>query len=459
LIPVGFGLTLEAVRHAPAFLFKPLHAALLCGIAAATLVYHLSSQSIAPLRQIEAQELDAAIQRTAKSFFIAARSSKNSDAQKILAAALLNATRHPRVLSATVRSAKNEILSAAYKNNNTAALKDDELTLPLLDETDHVVGQIIFELSKSENAAVSQARRATALWMSVAFLLAGWAGYAAARRPKAGHGSELLDFIKHIAAGRLDGKIPHLPEQPEISEALSTMVEALQDRDRMRNSLGRIMDPKIAEALIKEDPKLGGRTRQATILFCDIRNYTSLCEGMNSDELQEFLNEYWKGTVEIIMEQEGTIDKFHGDGVCVVFGAPYLHEDDPLRAVRTAWRLVGNVASLNERRAAQRKTPIQIGVGVHTGEVIAGHIGSERRMDYTVVGDVVNVAARIEQLNKKFGTTILISDGVYEKVENHVRVRTLTLAHLRGHKRPILIHALKEFHDVPIPAKNREEAA
>jgi adenylate cyclase len=175
------------------------------------------------------------------------------------------------------------------------------------------------------------------------------------------------------------------------------------------------------------------------------------------DELQEFLNEYWKGTVEIIMEQEGTIDKFHGDGVCVVFGAPTLHADDPVRAVRTAWRLVQNVEILNLRRESQRKIPINIGIGIHTGEVIAGHIGSERRMDYTVVGDVVNVAARIEELNKKFGTKIIISDNVYEKVEPHVKVKTLSLAHLRGHKRPILVHTVREFSEVP--QSNEEQKA
>jgi adenylate cyclase len=320
-----------------------------------------------------------------------------------------------------------------------------------------VVGQVIFELAQPDITALNDARRRTIIWMTLVFMFAGWAGFALANRSSEMGDSDLIRFIKHVSAGRFDEKMPVQPEHREITEALNNMVEALQERDRMRHSLGRIMDPKIAEALIKEDPKLGGRTRKATILFCDIRNYTTLCEGMNPDELQEFLNEYWRGTVEIIMEQEGTIDKFHGDGVCVVFGAPALHEDDPLRAVRTAWRLVGNVASLNERRAAQRKIPIQIGVGIHSGEVIAGHIGSERRMDYTVVGDVVNVAARIEELNKKFGTHILISDSVYEKVEEHVQVKTLTLAHLRGHKRPILIHALKEFHDVAVP-KNREAA-
>lgn len=270
----------------------------------------------------------------------------------------------------------------------------------------------------------------------------------------------LTEAIKEISHGHLDVELP-IPKDKEwaaLAKSFNKMVEGLQERDRMRHSLGRIMDPKIAEILIKESPTLGGRQRQATILFCDIRNYTPLCEQLTSDELQEFLNEYWKDTVEIIMEQEGTIDKFHGDGVCVVFGAPVLHEDDALRAVRTAWRLVQNAELMNKRREGQRKIPIQIGVGIHNGEVLAGHIGSERRMDYTVVGDAVNVAARIEELNKKYGTKILISDSVYEKVESHVRVKTLTLAHLRGHKKPILVHVLLEFLEVPETGVNEKAA-
>jgi adenylate cyclase len=267
----------------------------------------------------------------------------------------------------------------------------------------------------------------------------------------------LISAIKKVAAGQLDVELPKTPnaEYTDLVSSFNSMIEGLQERDRMRHSLGRIMDPKIAEILIKENPRVGGLRREATILFCDIRNYTTLCEQMNADELQVFLNEYWKETVEIFMEEEGTIDKFHGDGVCVIFGAPSLHVDDPLRAVRAAWKLIQNVEKLNQRRETQRKIPIQIGIGIHNGEVIAGHIGSERRMDYTVVGDVVNVAARIEELNKKFGTTILISDNVYEKVEAYVRVKTLTLAYLRGHKRPILVHAVREF--VSVPQQNQTE--
>lgn len=297
-------------------------------------------------------------------------------------------------------------------------------------------------------------------WRAVGGALVGLAAYFIYSRRKQTNLPELLSAIQQVNSGQLDVTLPISDDNKELADlalAFNQMVEGLQERDRMRHSLGRIMDPKIAEILIKENPKVGGLRREATIMFCDIRNYTSLCEQMSVDELQEFLNEYWKGTVEIIMEQEGTIDKFHGDGVCVVFGAPALHEDDAVRAVRTAWRLVQNVEILNLRRESQRKTPINIGVGIHLGEVIAGNIGSERRMDYTVVGDVVNVAARIEELNKKFGTKILISDSVYEKVEPWVKVKTLSLAHLRGHIRPILVHTVREFAE--LTSQENKEAA
>lgn len=295
--------------------------------------------------------------------------------------------------------------------------------------------------------------------LSLGLFIGSYIGYIITR-----HNQDLLVQLRQALENAISGQFESIPLRSDrdlhapLIRAFNRMIDGLKDRDRMRHSLGRIMDPKIAEILIKENPKLGGLRRQATILFCDIRNYTAICEQLSVDELQDFLNEYWRGTVEIIMDQEGTVDKFHGDGICVIFGAPALHDDDPLRAVRTAWRLVENVEKLNARRSEKRKIPIQIGIGIHTGEVIAGNIGSERRMDYTVVGDVVNVAARIEELNKKYGTKILISDEVYEKIENYVRVKTLSLAYLRGHKRPILVHTVREFIDESVPVNDKKAA-
>lgn len=423
---------------------RPHNFALLMAVAVGTFIHQAGALSIPAASRSAEREIKALGMDVAHTFLFSRRAGRRQQTAQ-LEKALDRAIRHPWVGSASIRLPSSEVLASVRKAGVDPAFAGREMALPIVDPAARLVATVIFEVSGAAAEPILMGRQ---IW---AFTIAGaglcfFSSLTLLRRRER-FLPELLNALKKVTAGNFDIALPAptTVEHAEVVRAFNRMVEGLQERDRMRHSLGRIMDPKIAEILIKENPKVGGLRRQATILFCDIRNYTSICEELSPDELQTFLNEYWKDTVEIIMEQEGTIDKFHGDGVCVVFGAPVLHEDDPLRAVRTAWRLVRNVDLINERRAAQRKMPIQIGVSIHTGEVIAGHIGSERRMDYTVVGDAVNVAARIEELNKKFGTNILISDNVYEKVESHVRVKTLTLAYLRGHKRPILIHALREF--------------
>ncbi len=443
--------TLVAVQKITALLSKPFYFALLMGTLTGTLVYYVGHWSVEPRRVAENQAVSLIGQEISTAYLLSERSRSPETRKQVLTAAVAKAVRNPTVLSATVLSNNNEILAMASKEHVVSSDRSSVYTQAILDEKSRSIGLITMALHHNQglSARIAQAR---AQWMGLLGFLLGFALSFAMLQKASVLVPQLKYAFKKVSLGHLDVQLPANddPEFMELSESFDQMLEGVRERDRMRHSLGRIMDPKIAEILIKEDPKLGGLRRQSTILFCDIRNYTSLCEELTPDELQEFLNEYWKYTVEIIMEQEGTIDKFHGDGVCVIFGAPAVHTDDPLRAVRTAWRLVQNVEKLNKTREAQRKLPIQIGVGIHSGEVIAGHIGSDRRMDYTVVGDVVNVAARIEELNKKFGTKILISDHVYEKVERWVKVKTLTLAHLRGHKRPILIHALREFADTAL---------
>lgn len=429
------------------FLSRPLNFALVMASFVAIMIYNVGQWSIEPQKQISEKDLNFLAQRVATTFFMSQKPDSPFD-NAWLDQALVMATKHPRVCSATLRSATNQVLGLAQKEQG-AFEKKSEFTMPLLGTNGQFMGMILFELGP-DDSGILDLKNKILLYSLMSFLLS-FVFCCGVLYRKDSFLPQLLSALKQITAGQIDIQIstPENKEYQGLADAFNLMIEGLRERDRMRHSLGRIMDPKIAEILIKENPKVGGLRRQATILFCDIRNYTSLCEELSPDELQSFLNEYWKDTVEIIMEQEGTIDKFHGDGVCVIFGAPTLHTDDPLRAIRTAWRLAQNVDRLNARREDLRKLPIQIGIGIHSGEVIAGNIGSERRMDYTVVGDVVNVAARIEELNKKFGTKILISDSVYEVVEDHVHVKTLTLAHLRGHKKPILIHALREFVEDP----------
>lgn len=428
------------------------------GVLIGTLVYFVGTWSVEPHRLAENQAVDLLARDIAQAFVLSTNAPSKS-AQKMINDAVAQAIRHPNVLSATVLSNKNEIIAMANKKNVISSDRSAVLTHTITDAFGKPHGMVTMALHHDHglNAASAMKR---ARWTALLGFLLGFSLCFAVVQKASVLVPQLKSAFKMVSLGNLDIRLPDVnePEFQELAMAFDQMLDGLRERDRMRHSLGRIMDPQIAEILIKEDPKLGGLRRKATILFCDIRNYTSICEELSPDQLQEFLNEYWKDTVEIIMEQEGTIDKFHGDGVCVIFGAPKVHDDDPLRAVRVAWRLVANVEKLNKRREEQRKQPIQIGIGIHTGEVIAGHIGSDRRMDYTVVGDVVNVAARIEELNKKFGTKILISDSIYEKVESYVKVKTITLAHLRGHKRPILIHTVRDFIDEIAAIEQREAA-
>lgn len=426
---------------------KPVSFSFLLAIAVGTALYQTGRQAVPYADQAARADLNVLSYKVSNAFLIRELQKGAPSAHRALETTLDEAILNERVAGARVRDMRGEMIAQA-RETQAPLFRVGEFVLPIIDGNKKYLGNVAFDLVARPTADKSL-RREVAFLPFAAAALAFLVSFAFLRR-RDGFLPSLAAAIKKVSAGHLDISlsVPRDEEMANLARAFNAMVEGLQERDRMRYSLGRVMDPKIAEILIKENPKVGGRRRTATIMFCDIRNYTTLCEELSHDELQEFLNEYWKDTVEIIMEQEGTIDKFHGDGVCVVWGAPILHEDDSVRAVRTAWRLVQNVERLNKRREAQRKMPIQIGVGLHMGEVIAGHIGSERRMDYTVVGDVVNVAARIEELNKKFGTKILISDSVYEKVEAHVRVKTLTLAHLRGHKRPILVHALREFSEV-----------
>jgi len=431
-------------------LTKPLHFSLLIGVTIGTLVYYVGAWSVPYAKNAGERELTIIAQNLTEALLIGARSRNKPVGILLLKEALKKAAGHPRVVSASVRSTLYGFNEMAVKSKDHPPARTFEFNQPITNTEGQLIGSATLELTEDTNQLTLPLKRQVQLFALFGFLL-GFAFCYTILYKREDYLRRLVFALKNVSEGNFDVSPPggDTKTQQEVAHAFNKMVVDLRERDRMRHSLGRIMDPKIAEILIKENPKLGGLRRKATILFCDIRNYTAICEQLTVDELQEFLNDYWKGTVEIIMEQEGTIDKFHGDGVCVIFGAPNLHEDDPLRAVRAAWRLIQNVDKLNEKRTSQRKLPIEIGIGIHTGEVIAGNIGSERRMDYTVVGDVVNVAARIEELNKKFGSRILISDSLYEKVELYVRVKTLSLAHLRGHKRPILVHALREFIDIP----------
>jgi adenylate cyclase len=161
---------------------------------------------------------------------------------------------------------------------------------------------------------------------------------------------------------------------------------------------------------------------------------------MRPDELVESLNEYFSLMVDIVMNRAGTIDKYIGDAIMALFGAPVHHDDDVQQSVRAGLEMTEALTTFNERQKSRGRPEFRIGVGINYGEVTVGNIGSERKMDYTVIGDMVNVASRLEGLTKQYRQEVLISETAYEHVKDEVACRLLDAVAVKGRKRGLRIY-------------------
>jgi adenylate cyclase len=228
---------------------------------------------------------------------------------------------------------------------------------------------------------------------------------------------------------------------PVSSALLITMVvigeraltEGLE-KERMRWLLHRYVSPEIAEYILanKEAWAPGGKRVTATVLFADIRGFTALSEKLPPEAVVERLNEYLKAMTAIAFQHNGTVDKYVGDAIMVLFGIPVEYPDHAYRAVESAIDMQSALMSLQERWAAEGLPDMNIGIGINTGEMVAGNIGSADRLEYTVVGDAVNIAAHTEGLNKELGTRILITQATYELVKDHVLTRGPLVGKAKG---------------------------
>jgi class 3 adenylate cyclase len=214
----------------------------------------------------------------------------------------------------------------------------------------------------------------------------------------------------------------------------------MRDRDRLAKYFSKdVVD------LVLNDPAsigLGGRRMNATVLFADIRNFTLLSTKMEPEEVVDLLNRYFSTVVDIIFKHGGTLDKFIGDGVMALFGVPYPLENAPVHAIETALELIHALEAFNKDLEARQMLRIDIGVGINSGPVVAGNIGSSQRHEFTVIGDTVNLAARLEGLNKEAGTQILISESTYQAVKSKFDTRALGPIRIRGKTEPVEVYAI-----------------
>lgn len=245
---------------------------------------------------------------------------------------------------------------------------------------------------------------------------------------------DVLDVVNRIRGGDLSAHttLTGRDEIGSLGVALNEMAQGLRDRDRIKEIFGRYVTTQVSQELLTKEITLGGERRRVTLLFSDIRNFTSMSEAMSPEAIITFLNEYFSEMVDAVFEYHGVLDKFIGDGMLAVFGTLDERAAHERRAVQAALRMKARLAKLNGERAMVGQAPIAIGIGVHTDEVIVGNIGSRKRLEYTVIGDGVNTCSRVEGLNKEFGTTILITDATYEHVREEFECRAMPEAPLKG---------------------------
>jgi len=217
-----------------------------------------------------------------------------------------------------------------------------------------------------------------------------------------------------------------------------------RERKKVRGAFQYYLNASVVEQVLKdpEKLKLGGEKKDLTVLFSDIRGFTSISEHMTPERLVKFLNEYLTKMTDIVFKYDGLLDKYMGDAIMAIWGAPLDQSDHPLRACYTALEMVEELRLLQQRWATEGMPRMNIGIGINAGPMVVGNMGSERRFDYTVMGDSVNLGSRLEGLNKLYGTNIIISEMTYERVREEILGRELDLVRVKGKDQPVKIYEL-----------------
>jgi len=225
------------------------------------------------------------------------------------------------------------------------------------------------------------------------------------------------------------------------------MIEDISSEKRMKSTMSRYMDSAIADQLLAAGEEvLGGKSVTATVLFSDVRNFTGISEELGAQGTVSLLNEYFTVMVECIQQQGGMLDKFIGDAIMAVFGLPMPHDDDEDRALRSAIGMITELGRWNVGRIAAGKKPVDMGIGLNTDVVVSGNIGSPKRMDYTIIGDGVNLASRLESACKQYAARILISEHTCRKLRGTYRVREVDFVVVKGKQEPVAVYEVLDYH-------------
>ena len=271
----------------------------------------------------------------------------------------------------------------------------------------------------------------------------------------------LRDALEAIGQGNFETRLAMNAghEFDAVAKAINTMAAGLAERERVKSAFARYVSHQVFDSILHSSTalKLSGDRRMISVLFCDIRGFTTISESLAPEKVVQLLNEYFESMVEVVFRNNGTLDKFIGDGLMVIFGAP---QDDPNQEQHAVTAAIEMQAEL--RKLAEKWKPeglsLRIGIGINSGPAIVGNIGSSRRMDYTAIGDTVNLASRLESSTKELGVGILISEYTRNALRGSFRFRNMGAVQVRGRDEPVQTYSVEES-EVEAAAANPPQPA
>lgn len=255
----------------------------------------------------------------------------------------------------------------------------------------------------------------------------------------------------HIEPDRITGTVQDISDRKRTEAAL-------RETEALRATMYRYLSQDLAEQLLESNnTQLGGARRFVSILFADIRSYTALTEQLAPEAVVALLNRYFESMVDVIFDHRGTLDKFIGDAIMAVFGSPIPQEDHAQQAVAAALSMQQQLIKFNQKQQQQGLSTIQIGIGINSDDVITGNIGSSKRMEFTAIGDGVNLTSRIESATKLYGCSIIISENTYKLCQETLWVRELDYVCVKGKRQPVRLYEVLGVRSQPLSPQQQQQ--
>lgn len=341
-------------------------------------------------------------------------------------------------LFADVQKMKNYNESMLHSMSNAVLTLDDERNVVTFNaaaerilkvKSKHVIGKEISEHFKDDNA---------------------WVLDRLEKVSEDGEAETIMDAELKVDNDSISVNFQVLPLKDEEDEALGQMImlEDISSEKRMKSTMSRYMDPGLADQLLGDGQELlGGQSVDATVFFSDVRSFTTITEQLGPQGTVKLLNEYFTIMVDCLTKHNGMLDKFIGDAMMAAFGLPVPADDDADRAVLASISMLRELKAWNTKRAARGEPAVEMGIGLNSGNVVSGNIGSPKRMDYTMIGDGVNLAARLESACKQYAAKLLISEFTVKQLKGVYRIREIDQVVVKGKTEPVGVFEVLDFYD------------